>query len=98
MNNKNIQSLSNFTNPFSATLSNFVKNENENLPTLCFNKDNEIVQKLFQVEDSFMFEAIVHIMYVQALMLGGYPVNKKEMEVFNNALYQLMMLGMSDFI
>ncbi|CVK15191.1 molecular chaperone HtpG [Apibacter mensalis] len=98
MNNKNIQSLSNLTNPFSSTLPNFVKKENENLPTLCFNKDNEIVQKLFQVEDSFMFEAIVHIMYVQALMLGGYPVNKKEMEVFNNALYQLMILGMSDFI
>lgn len=98
MNNKNIQSLSNLTNPFSSTLPNFVKKENENLPTLCFNKDNEIVQKLFQVEDSFMFEAIVHIMYVQALMLGGYPVNKKEMEVFNDALYQLMVLGMSDFI
>ncbi len=98
INNKNIQNLSNSANPFSSTLQNFVKKENENMPTLCFNKDNEIVQKLFQVEDSFMFEAIVHIMYVQALMLGGYPVNKKEMEVFNNALYQLIILGMSDFM
>ncbi len=98
MNNKNIQNLSQSSNPFASTLQNFIKKEEDNMPTLCFNKDNEIVQKLFQVEDSFMFEAIVHIMYVQALMLGGYPINKKEMEVFNNSLYQLMILGMSDFI
>lgn len=97
MSNKNIQNLSNSGNPFAATLHNFIKKE-DNMPTLCFNKDNEIVQNLIAIEDEALFNSVVHIMYVQALMLGGYPVNKKEMTVFNDALYQLLIMGMSNFI
>lgn len=97
MSNKNIQNLSNSGNPFAATLHNFIKKE-DNMPTLCFNKDNEIVQNLIAIEDETLFNSIVHIMYVQALMLGGYPVNKKEMTVFNDSLYQLLIMGMSNFI
>lgn len=97
MSNKNLQNLANTSNPFAGTLHNFIKKE-ENMPALCFNKDNEIVQNLIQVDDDVMFESITHIMYVQALMLGGYPVNKKEMTVFNDALYQLLIMGMSDFV
>ncbi|MEN9918633.1 MAG: hypothetical protein RL662_1069 [Bacteroidota bacterium] len=97
MSNKSIQNLSTASNPFAATLHNFIKKE-ESMPTLCFNKDNEIVKNLIVIDDATLFNAIVHIMYVQALMLGGYPVNKKEMTVFNDALYQLLVLGMSDFM
>jgi len=97
MSNKNIQNLSNSGNPFAATLQNFIKEE-DNMPVLCFNKDNEIVKNLIGIEDETLFKAIVNIMYVQALMLGGYPVNKKEMTVFNEALYQLIVLGMSNFL
>lgn len=97
MSNKNIQSLSGSNNPFAATLHNFIKKE-DNMPILCFNKDNEIVKNLIAIEDETLFNAVVHIMYVQALMLGGYPVNKKEMTVFNDALYQLLIMGMSNFI
>lgn len=99
LNNKNIQNLSsNASNPFASTLQNFIKKEEEQIPTLCFNKDNELVESLVDIEDSHMFESILHIMYVQALMLGNYPVNKKEMTVFNDALYQLLIMGMNDFI
>lgn len=97
MNNKNLQNLSKSSNPFASTLHNFIKKE-DNMPTLCFNKDNELVKNLVQIDDKVMFDAILHIMYVQALMLGGYPVDKKEMNVFNDALYQLLIMGMSDFI
>lgn len=96
MNNKNLQSLTESSNPFAGTLHNFIKKE-DNMPLLCFNKENEIVQNLISVDDDVMFDSIVHIMYVQSLMLGGYPINKKEMSVFNNALYQLLIMGMSDF-
>ena len=98
LNNKNIQNLSNASNPFASTLQNFIKKEEEHIPTLCFNKDNELVENLVDIEDPHMFEAILHIMYVQALMLGNYPVNKKEMTVFNDALYQLLIMGMNDFV
>lgn len=97
MSNKNLQNLSNSSNPFAGTLHSFIKKEEE-MPALCFNKDNEIVKNLIQIEDQVMFGAVVHIMYVQALMLGGYPINKKEMTVFNDALYQLLIMGMSDFV
>lgn len=97
MNNKNLQSLSNAGNPFASTLQNFIKQE-DNMPTLCFNKDNEIVHNLIAIDDEVLFSSVIHIMYVQALMLGGYPVNKKEMTVFNEALYQLLIMGMSNFI
>ncbi len=97
MSNKNLQSLSKSSNPFASTLHNFIKKE-DNMPTLCFNRDNELVKNLVQVDDKVMFDAVLHIMYVQALMLGGYPVDKKEMTVFNDALYQLLIMGMSDFI
>ena len=97
MSNKSLQNLSNVSNPFASTLHNFIKKE-DNMPTLCFNKENELVRNLIQVDDKVMFDAVLHIMYVQALMLGGYPVDKKEMTVFNDALYQLLIMGMSDFI
>lgn len=97
MSNKNLQTLSTSGNPFAATLQNFIKKE-DNMPILCFNKDNEIVKNLIAIEDDTLFASIVHIMYVQALMLGGYPVNKKEMTVFNDALYQLLIMGMSNFL
>lgn len=97
MNNKNIQNLSAASNPFAGTLHNFVKKDDV-MPVMCFNKDNEIVKNLIQVDDPLMFDSVIHIMYVQALMLGGYPVNKREMTVFNDALYQLLIMGMSEFI
>lgn len=97
INNKNLQNLSTVGNPFAATLHNFIKKE-DNMPVLCFNKDNEIVKNLLAITDDTLFSAIIHILYVQALMLGGYPVNKKEMTVFNDALYQLLIMGMDNFL
>lgn len=96
MSNKTIQNLSTSSNPFASTLQTFIKQEDA-MPTLCFNKDNEIVRNLIDIDDETLFKSIVHIMYVQALMLGGYPLNKKEMSTFNDALYQLMIMGMSNF-
>jgi len=95
--NKNLQNLADSSNPFAGTLHSFIKKE-DNMPMLCFNKDNEIVQNLIKIDDQAMFESVVQIMYVQSLMLGGYPVNKKEMTVFNDALYQLLIMGMSNFV
>lgn len=97
LNNKNLQNLSNSGNPFAPTLKNMIKNENENIPTLCFNKDNELVEKLIGLEEPYLFDAIIHIMYVQALMLGGYPLNKTEMSLFNDSLQQMLLMGITNF-
>jgi molecular chaperone HtpG len=40
---------------------------------------------------------VINILYVQSLMLGNYPINKKEMTVFNDSIYKLLIMGMSNF-
>ncbi len=97
LNNKNIQNLSQGTSPFAMTLGHFKKQEEE-LPTLCFNQQNDLVLKLLALKDAELFEALVNVLYVQALMLGGYTINKKEMDIFNHALYQFVILGMTNFL
>jgi molecular chaperone HtpG len=97
LNNKNIQNLSNAGNPFASTLQGFIKKPEESMPTLCFNKFNPLIEDLVSLDDDKLFEAVINVLYVQALMLGNYPVNKKEMTVFNDAIYQLLIMGMSNF-
>jgi len=97
LNNKNIRNLANASNPFASTLQGFIKKQEETVPTLCFNKDNSLVNDLVDLDDESMFEAVVNILYVQSLMLGNYPINKKEMTVFNDSIYKLLIMGMSNF-
>ena len=68
-------------------------------PTLTFNADNEMVQTLLQIQgDNKLFQHVVHILYVQSLLQGKYPVNSEEMELFNHSLSELMTSKMNDFI
>lgn len=97
LSNKNIQGLTGASNPFASTLQHFIKDEKV-LPTLCFNQSNELINQLVYIDDELLFEAVVQIMYIQALMLGGYTINKKEIDVFNDSLYQLLVMGMSHFL
>jgi molecular chaperone HtpG len=97
LNNKNISNLANASNPFASTLHGFIKKKEELTPTLCFNKDNALINDLTDLDDETMFEAVINILYVQSLMLGNYPVNKKEMTIFNESVYKLLIMGMSNF-
>lgn len=68
-------------------------------PTLTFNADNEMVQTLLKIKgDNKLFQHVVHILYVQALLQGRYPVNSEEMTLFNHSLSELMNSKMNDFI
>ncbi|MGG5507334.1 MULTISPECIES: HSP90 family protein [unclassified Myroides] len=97
LNSKSMQNLSQSSNPFAAALGHFKKQE-EVLPTLCFNQQNDLVAKLLVIKDPELFEALINVLYVQALMLGGYTINKQEMDIFNHALYQFVILGMTNFL
>ena len=94
---KNIQSFEQTSNPFASALQHLNPKEVA-WPTLCFNQQNDLVSKLLLLDDEVLLEAFVKVMYVQALMLGGYTINKREMTVFNDALYQLLIMGMSNFL
>lgn len=97
LSSKNIQNLSKSNNPFASTLSHINKVEPVK-PTLCFNQNNDLVQKLMVIDDQELFQALINVLYVQSLMLGGYTIDKREMDTFNDALYQFMILGMSNFL
>ena len=68
-------------------------------PTLTFNADNELVQTLLKLEgNNKLFEHVIHILYVQSLLQGRFPVNSEEMELFNHSLSALMTSKMTDFL
>lgn len=68
-------------------------------PTLTFNADNELVKTLLQIQgDNRLFGHVVHILYVQSLLQGKYPVNSEEMELFNRSLSELMTAKMNEFL
>lgn len=85
-------------NPLAAVLG-AVNTTKQIPPTLTFNADNEMVQTLLQIQgDNKLFQHVVHILYVQSLLQGKYPVNSEEMELFNHSLSELMTSKMNDFI
>ena len=84
-------------NPLAAVLGT-VNTTRQIPPTLTFNADNEMVRTLLQIQgDNKMFQHVVHILYVQSLLQGKYPVNSEEMELFNHSLSELMTAKMNDF-
>ncbi len=85
------------SNPLNSVLGAFAPKE-QTVPTLCMNVDNDLVKTLISLKDPIVFEAIINILYVQSLLLGKYPVNDDEMNLFNESLYQLIVMGMSDLL
>lgn len=87
----------NAANPLSSVLGAFTPKV-QTQPTLCLNMDNELVQLLAEMKDVVVFEAVLSIFYVQSLLLGKYPVNDEEMNLFNESLYRLVIMGMEDVL
>lgn len=59
---------------------------------LAVNANNPLVMQLMALnDDPELFVHILHLLYVQALLQGKYPVSAREMELFNLSLQQLML-------
>lgn len=85
-------------NPLAGVL-DVVGREKRMPPTLTFNLNNPMVQTLLKIQgDNKLFRHVVHILYVQSLFQGKYPVSGEEMNLFNQALSELMTSKMNDFI
>lgn len=97
MNAKSTQAVSS-SNPLEVTLGAFTKKKKVSQPVLCFNADNKLIKSMIGIKDPYVFPSILHILYVQALMLGKYPVSDTEMNLFNEALHNLIIMGMENFI
>jgi len=85
-------------NPLAAAMGAFSKKIKKELPVLCFNLDNKLIKSITSINDPYVFPSIVQILYVQSLLLGKYPISDMEMNLFNEALHNLMIMGMENFI
>lgn len=94
---KNSSIKASANNPLTATLSVFTQ-KNERKPQLCFNANNKLVQAILTIKDDYVINSIVHILYVQSLLLGKYPVSDKEMNLFNEGLHNMLIMGIDNFI
>lgn len=83
-------------NPFARVLKSAAKPRQR--PILCLNVDNELVQQIASVTDRYLLQSIVEVLYVQAMILGKYNVQEKEMKILNNALKNLIVMGLTNFV
>ena len=57
---------------------------------LYLNSDNTLIQRLMKVKDEERLKCCLEILYVQALMTGGYPMRRHEMSLLNRDLLNLL--------
>lgn len=57
---------------------------------LYFNYSNPIVKKLCEFEQEEQIKMVIEILYVQALMIGGFPLRNNELQIMNKKILELM--------
>lgn len=57
---------------------------------LIFNYDNPVFKKLLRLKNREQFENVLEILYVQALLIGGFPLCNDELTLMNSRLLRLL--------
>lgn len=82
------------TNVFSEALSSLLNSVEERpLGTLYLNLNNALVEQLIGMEDSNLLVSMARVLYVQALLAGGYPLRGDELKTMNSELLRLIEYG-----
>ncbi|MDO5560993.1 MAG: HSP90 family protein [Oscillospiraceae bacterium] len=85
------QSIEKSDEMFSDMLNSFAEElDDDTAATLYINSDNSLVKRLIDTQDAQRLECCIKILYVQALLTGGYPMHSGEMQVLNDNLLQLL--------
>lgn len=64
--------------------------EERPLATLYLNLNSSIIRRLIMLSDTKLLNSMVQILYVQALLAGGYPLKSGELKIMNQALQALL--------
>lgn len=84
-------SMEQTTELFSGMLNAFAEEYHEEaVARLYLNTDNPLVQRLMQVQDGEKLRCCLEILYIQALLTGGYPMRNNEMQLLNSDLLRLL--------
>lgn len=62
---------------------------------LCFNFDNETFLRMVDLPDRALQERVVQMLYVQALLLGQYPLGHREIKLMNKGLLGLIDMSLN---
>lgn len=81
--------LSSILNSLSSTY------EEQVYSTLYLNLDNEVIARIFGTNNRGILRAAIEMLYVNALMMGHYPLSRKEMQVLNTGILRFIDLGLS---
>lgn len=63
--------------------------------TLYLNLDNPIVSRVFETNDEALLAMTVEMLYVNALMMGHYPMNKQELASLNRGILRFLEWGLA---
>ena len=64
--------------------------EERPLATLYLNLNSSIIRRPIMLSDTKLLNSMVQILYVQALLAGGYPLKGGELKIMNQALQALL--------
>ena len=85
------RSMEKTTEMFRGMLNAFAEEYAEDAAAkLYLNTDNQLIQRLMQVHDSEKRRCCLEILYIQALLTGGYPMRNHEMQLLNTDLLRLL--------
>ena len=79
---------------FTEMLDNF-ENEliEDSSSVLYLNSENPLIMQLMNIEDTEKISVCACILYIQALIAGGFPVSAGELSMMNENLIKLMEWG-----
>ncbi len=76
---------------FVGFLESFAKDYHEDaVARLYMNTDNPLIKRLMSLRDKERLHCCLEILYVQALLTGGYPMHNHEMQLLNSNLLRLL--------
>ena len=79
------------SNIFSDALTSLLESvEQRPLAMLYFNLNSPLIQRLATIQDESLLESVSQVLYVQALLAGGYPLRGKELKTMNRELLNLI--------
>ncbi len=80
---------------FSDILETFEEEIEEDVSSVLYiNSKNDLISKIAAINDYTKLYTFARILYVQALISGGYPVYNKEMNILNDNLISLIEWGL----
>jgi molecular chaperone HtpG len=83
-------------NSFASILDGFAKEmENNPYAKLYLNINNPLINKLISLEDKIALSNCIKLIYVQALLIGHFPLRNNEMKTLNNGIESLIEWGLS---